>query len=409
VIEPDKTELLFFQKPYKRNPMPSPSRLLLLDRDTCTYYVVRLVETLRYLGFFIHRCLKWEPHVRIMCNWAHALIKALQVLGNTIRSLSMANWCIVLNAICLPVMTWGVQLWYCTRGAKGLITMLQHVQNDMVKVVAGSFHTAPCEALLEHMRMLPMRHFVEKLTYTSALQLYRLPWASQLLRHLGPEWYVPGHSDFPSVVTRSHAVCGQQNQCPTVLEALALKVPSDGPRVDHAAIGPWEVPNWVARTRYMGVVAPYVRQAWTQDLMAVCKGMSIMISHTAAAVVSRRCGDLSVVGGAAATFSVGGSRPTVLAWSAGGNLTQFDADAYALARMAEEITYTYTDKVPPLDNIFILSNLASTLQAVQNPWSIKAHSSALCFHRALTNFTLCHSYVSFYLVWSPADGDLEGF
>jgi hypothetical protein len=67
-IEPDKTELLFFEKPYERSPMPPPSRLLLPDRDANTYYVVRPVETLRYLGFFIHRRLKWEPHVRIMCN-----------------------------------------------------------------------------------------------------------------------------------------------------------------------------------------------------------------------------------------------------------------------------------------------------------------------------------------------------
>jgi hypothetical protein len=408
-IEPDKTELLFFQKPFERNPMPSPSCLLLPDRDTNSYYVVRPVETLRYLGFFIHRRLKWEPHVCIMCNQARASIKALQVLGNTIHGLSMANWHIVLNAVCLPVMTWGVQLWYHTRGAKGLITMLQRVQNDMVKVVAGSFHTAPREALLQLTRMLPMRHFVEKLMYTSALWLYRLPRASQLLRHLGPDWYVPGHGDFPSVVTHSPAVRGQRDQCPTVLEALALKVPSDGPRVDHTAVSPWEVPNWVACTQYMGVVAPYVRKAWTRDLTALCKGMSIMITHTAAAVVSRRCSDLTVVGGAAATFSVGGSRPKVSAWSAGGNLTQFDADAYALARMAEEITHTFTDEVPPPNNIFIISNSASALQVVQNPHSIKAHSSALRFHHALTLFTLRHSHVSFYLVWSPADGDLEGF
>jgi hypothetical protein len=119
------------------------------EASTSPTDVVRLVETLRYLGFFIHHCLKWEPHVCIMCNWAWVSIKALQVLGNTIRGLSMANWCIVLNAVCLPVMTWGVQLWYRTGGAKGLITMLQQVQNDMVKVVTGSFHTAPREALLE--------------------------------------------------------------------------------------------------------------------------------------------------------------------------------------------------------------------------------------------------------------------
>jgi hypothetical protein len=127
----------------------------------------------------------------------------------------------------------------------------------------------------------------------------------------------------------------------------------------------------------MGVVAPYERKAWTQDLMALCKGMSTLICHTAAAVVSQCCSDLTVVGGAAATFSVGGSRPKVSAWSARRNLMQFNTDAYALARMAEEITHTYTDEVPPPGNIFIISNSASALQAVKNPCSIKAHSSAL--------------------------------
>jgi hypothetical protein len=102
-----------------------------------------------------------------------------------------------------------------------------------------------------------------------------------------------------------------------------------------------------------------------------------MICHTVAAVVSRHCGDLTVVGGVAATYSVGGSRLKVSAWSAGGDLTQFNADAYVLARAAEEISHTYTDEVPPPDNFFIFSNLASALQAVKNPCSIKAHTAAL--------------------------------
>jgi hypothetical protein len=88
---------------------------------------------------------------------------------------------------------------------------------------------------------------------------------------------------------------------------------------------------------------------------------------------------------------------------------QFNANTYVLARVVEEITHTYTDEVPPPNNIFIISNLASALQAVQNPQSIKAHSSTLRFHCALTIFTLRHSHVSFYLIWSPADSDLEGF
>jgi hypothetical protein len=86
-IEPDKTELLFFQKPYERNAIQAPTRLVLPDPTISLYYVVHPVENLRYLGFFINRRLKWEPHVRIMCNRACASIKVLRVLRNTIRGL----------------------------------------------------------------------------------------------------------------------------------------------------------------------------------------------------------------------------------------------------------------------------------------------------------------------------------
>jgi hypothetical protein len=168
-IEPDKTELLFFQKPYEHNAVLAPSRLILPDPVNSTYYMVMLVENLRYLGFFINWRLKWEPHVWIMCNQARVSIKALQVLGNSIRGLSMANWRLVLNAVCLPVLAYSSQIWFLSGGSKGLVNMLQRVQNDMVKQVMGAFRTAPREALLHFTRMVPMRHYLEKLTYMSAL------------------------------------------------------------------------------------------------------------------------------------------------------------------------------------------------------------------------------------------------
>ena len=42
----------------------------------------------------------------------------------------------------------------------------------------------------------------------------------------------------------------------SALEALALKVPSSGPKVDLTVLAPWEVPNWVDRVSYMGVETP---------------------------------------------------------------------------------------------------------------------------------------------------------
>ena len=209
-------------------------------------------------------------------------------------------------------------------------------------MVTGSFHTAPREALLHITRMLPMRHYIEKLMHTSALWLYRLPRASQLLRRLGPDWHILGHGDFPLVVTHPSVEHGRRNQRPTVLEALAARVPSWGPRVDLKVIAPWEVPNWAVHVTYMGVVAPYIRKAWIRDLTVSYDRLSMMLIHTAAKLVTRTFEEPMVVGGAAATFSVGGSAWTNSAWTIGLELTQFDADAAAIAKAVEVMSVYYT-------------------------------------------------------------------
>jgi hypothetical protein len=229
-----------------------------------------------------------------------------------------------------------------------------------------------------------MKYYIEKLTYTSALRLYRLPRASQLLRRLGPDWYVPSQGDLPLPVPRSRVLPGKCNQRPTALEALALKVPSEGPRVDVMAIAPWEVPNWVEHVSLMGVENPFIRKAWIRDLMEAAKGMSTMLIHLASATCNREAEELGVVGGAAATYSRGGAEITSHDWVIGSELMQFDADAYVLARAAEVLAQCYTPEVaPPLRILFFCSS-SPALQAVQNPRNIKAHAYALRFHKALT-------------------------
>jgi hypothetical protein len=407
-IEPDKTELLFFQKLYERNSALAPPRLILPDPVNSSYYVVSLVENLRYLGFFINWQLKWEPHVRIMCNQAWASLKVLQVLGNSIRGLSMANWRLVLNAVCLPVLAYGSQIWYLSGASKTLINMLQRVQNEMVKQVMGAFRTAPREALLHFTRMVPMRHYIEKLTYTSALRLYRLPCPSQLLSRLGPDWYVAGQGDLPMVVTHSRALPGKCNQRPTALEALALKVPSSGPKVDLTVLAPWEVPNWVDHISYMGVETPYIRKSWIRDLTASGVDSSTMLIHVVAVTCNREAEELGVVGGAAATYARGGNPIMWHSWAAGSELTQFNANAFALARTAEVLASSYSNGVAPPLTIYIFNPSSPAIQAVKNPRSIKAHAYALRFHKALTTLFLSHRDVHIILCWAPRDDELEG-
>jgi hypothetical protein len=319
----------------------------------------------------------------------------------------MANWRLVLNAVCLPVLTYGSQLWYLMGAAKGLLNMVQHVQNDMVHQVTGVFRTALREPLLHFTRMLPMKHFIEKLTYMLALRLYRLPWVSQLLRRLGEDWYAPGQGDLPLPVPRSCILPGKRNQCPTALEALALKVPSSGPKVNVVALAPWEVPNWVEHVSYMGVENPCVQKAWICDLTVAVAGTSTMLIHLVAATLNREAEGLGVVGGVAATYSRGGADITNHDWVIGTDLMQFDADTYVLARAVEVLAQCYTKEVAPPLHIYLFCSSSPAMQAIVNTRSIKAHSFALRFHHVLTTFFSNHrGHVT--LCWAPKDDSLEG-
>ena len=239
---------------------------------------------MRYLGFFINHRLDWAPHIDTMCNRARASIKALQVLGNTHRGLSMANWRLVFNAVCLPVLSYGCHLWMASHNKNTLVKKVQLVFNEGVKVISGAFRTAPCEPLHEIVRVLPARHYLEKLTITSALRLYRIPPTSQLRCRLGPEWQEESSGnlhprDGQSGTPHTQRV-GQRRHAkrPTALEALGERVPFEGPHADVVAVPPWEVPNWGGRVNHLGIATPQDRKEMVDGLYRALPTVTVHVS-----------------------------------------------------------------------------------------------------------------------------------
>ena len=171
-IEPDKTKLLFFKK--QRESLPSPPYIHLPNPTLNTYYRVPSAVTLRYLGFHFDTKLNWAHHVNIVCNRARASLKALQLLGNSIRGLDQASWRLAYNAICLPVLTYSCQLWYTGKQVT-LVKKLQTVQNDAVRIISGTFRTTPRDPLHQLLTILPMDLRLSILTQNTALRLYRAP------------------------------------------------------------------------------------------------------------------------------------------------------------------------------------------------------------------------------------------
>jgi hypothetical protein len=227
-IEPDKSELLFFKRRGDKTRPPSYIHLPLPSHHT--YYRVPATDTLRYLGFFLDSRLNWGHHVEVMCNRARASLKALQLLGNSVRGLDQASWRLAYSAVCLPVLTYGCQLWY-TGKQKTLVKKLQTVQNDAVRIISGAFRTTPREPLHQLLTILPMDLRLDMLTQSTALRLYRVPNGSQLRRRLGEPWYDPSPEELPLPTPNDP-------RTNTTLRRLAAKVSPHGPRVDPFPILP---------------------------------------------------------------------------------------------------------------------------------------------------------------------------
>jgi hypothetical protein len=235
--EPDKTELMYFRRRLEKEDPPGQ---IMLPNYPCrdqTHYKVTAVHRLRYLGFFLDHKLRWEHHVNIMCNRARASIKALQLLGNSVRGLDFAQWRLAYNAICLPVLTYGCQLWY-TGKQKKLAHKLQVVQNEGVRLIAGAFRTTPREPLQQLFNILPIDLRLRMLTDNSALRLYRLQSSSQVLLRLGGEWAPNPQESIPTPV---------RSKAKTALRALAGRVSAKGKRIEAFPDLPEGAPRWEGR------------------------------------------------------------------------------------------------------------------------------------------------------------------
>ena len=396
--EAAKTELIFFRGCRLDDP---PTRLELFNTSTGEPFVIHPAATIRYLGFFVNHKLDWSDHVDTMCNRARASLKALQMLGNSHRGLSMANWRLVFNAICLPVLSYGCQLWSTARNYTGLVQRCQLVFNQGVKVISGAFRTAPRETLHELTRVLPARHFFDKLTHTSALRLLRVPRSSQLLARLRPDWPAPAplHPVYPAVQSRL------KEPPPTVLEALGSRVPPNAQNVDVIAVAPWDVPIWQSRLNYMGPSRPQDRRRWVDDLYRSTATYDLVILNVAQTISARgRFDDLRVGASSAVLYSsqAGISHSHVRSWCLGTEVMPHDTAMFGLAKAVEWLNNFFANGRAPPSHVYILSSSSSALDTIRNPRSLSNQREHLLFHSALTAFCVRHRDTGLTLVWSPA-------
>ena len=198
-----------------------------------------------------------------MCNRTWATLKALQILGNSVQGLDHAQWRLTYNVICLPILTYGFQLWYMGK-QKTLVKKLQTVQNEAVKLISGTFCMMPQAPLHQLLTIFPMEFRLNMLLQNSALWLYKVPNESQLLRCLEGKWHTPSLNDLPLPTPNNpHAAL--------TLQKLAACMPANGPCIIPFPTKPVGTPDWNRRVKIIPKNSNWDYCQTTEALIHCCR------------------------------------------------------------------------------------------------------------------------------------------
>ena len=399
-IEPDKSELIFFRRRgEKSNPPPYTH---LPNHALQTYYRVPSTNTIRYLGFYFDTHLNWSHHVDTVCNRARASLKALQLLGNSVRGLDQASWRLAFNAICLPVLTYGCQLWYTGKQVT-LVKKLQVVQNDAVRIISGTFRTTPREPLHQLLSILPMDLRLGLLIQNTAHRLYKAPKSSQLLRRLGPLWHTPSPNDFPLPTAARRGMV-------TTLSALAARVPPGGPRIDPFPILPPGAPHWDGRLKFVPKKDNRDYALVSEELTNSChQGRSTNI-YSEAILSNRNREDGKQLGAAAAVLYHEGRESGHAEKVFGETVTAADTWIRALTPALDTISLHLANRPAHTQETFkiLLPSNPALLKAL-DPSTHEEQAVSLGHLRRLGDMLTAHPSIDITLHWLPRKIHFVGF
>jgi hypothetical protein len=110
-----------------------------------------------------------------MANRARSTIRGVSLLGNSVCSLDFLNWRKVYNALIIPTLTYGAQVWYTGKRQNGLVQHLQVTQNEGLCKMMGIFETTPVKPLHNLTGVPPISYMLLKLMHSYSNQLQGLP------------------------------------------------------------------------------------------------------------------------------------------------------------------------------------------------------------------------------------------
>ena len=212
---------MIFSPPRYRGPKVSEKAY---SNPTGIRHPVKSSTRIRYLGFFLTPTLDWRPHVSIMAMRARSTIRGLAILGNSIRGLDLVHWKQVYLMYVIPILTYGVPVWYTGVSQKGLINMLQTAQNEGIRKITGVFRTTPTTISENMIGLAPIKFLLPRILHSFHNRMIA----------------TNPHHILHSILTTDQCLYGRTNP-PTILSSLLDHL--DPSTYAHTPYEPWSPSN----------------------------------------------------------------------------------------------------------------------------------------------------------------------
>src|ERR1700760_1188366 len=131
----------------------------------------------KYLGFFFDSRLSFTSHITFYFSKAFSTIRALRMLGNSIKGLDCDARAKIFKVAALPVLTYGAPLYWKHTG-KGSMTLLKKmatVQNAAARWMISAFKTTPSDACSLLAGFSPLAASLDKILDAAHRRWQQLP------------------------------------------------------------------------------------------------------------------------------------------------------------------------------------------------------------------------------------------
>ncbi|KAL1947815.1 hypothetical protein VTO73DRAFT_13539 [Trametes versicolor] len=170
LVESEKDELMHFV-PTRLAASQNPQTPLIFDDNSS----LQPSAVWRYLGIRLDSKLNFHAHVSYYAERAVTTVNAMLMLSNSNRGLTPMQRRTLYIACVLPLLTYGVEVWYRSKGVKGLMKPLVAAQHRALRWITGAFRTTPIGAMHSFAGILPLHLHCKKLQYRFFLRFHTLP------------------------------------------------------------------------------------------------------------------------------------------------------------------------------------------------------------------------------------------